>query len=54
MLNENLDEKIRNLKDKLADIKDYIGSDFCIQCINAYKEIELLQEELNKLYDSKN
>lgn len=54
MTKENVDEKIRSLKDKIADIRDYISSDFCIQCINAYKEIDLLQEELNKLYDSKN
>lgn len=54
MIREDLEEKIRNLKDRIADIKDYTDSDFCIQCINAHEEILSLQEELNKLYDTKN
>ena len=46
MLNENLDEKIRNLKDKIADARDYISSDFCTYCVSVYKEIETLEKQL--------
>lgn len=49
MLNQNLDEKIRNLKDKIADARDYISSDFCTHCMNVYKEIEILEQQLVEL-----
>lgn len=49
MTNENLDEKIRNLKDKIADYRDYISSDFCMRCIEIYKETKLLEEQLVQL-----
>lgn len=56
MLNENLslEEKIRNLKDKIADARDYISSDLCTHCVNVYKEIDILEQELKDLYDLKN
>ena len=49
MLNESLDEKIRNLKDKIADARDYISSDFCTQCVSVYKEIAVLEQRLAEL-----
>jgi hypothetical protein len=49
MTKENVDEKIRSLKDRIADCKDYISSDFCIKCVEIYKEIELLKTELAAL-----
>lgn len=49
MLNENLDEKIKNLKDKIADCRDYISSDFCTQCISIYQQIHILEQELKDL-----
>lgn len=49
-----LDERIKKLEDKIADARDYISSDFCKQCMSTYKEIHFLEEELKKLYDSKN
>lgn len=56
MLNENisLQEKIRNLKDKIADARDYISSDFCIHCVNIYKEMTILEQQLKDLDDLKN
>lgn len=54
MLNENLDEKIRNLKDKIADARDYISSDFCTYCVNVYKEIEVLEKQLLDLENERN
>lgn len=50
----SLDEKIRNLKDKIADCRDYISSDFCIKCVEVYKEIEILEYELVKLENERN
>ena len=51
MLNENLslEEKIKNLKDKIADIRDYISSDFCNKCIDCYNEIKFLDQQLKEL-----
>jgi polyhydroxyalkanoate synthesis regulator phasin len=46
MLNQNLEERIRNLKDKIADARDYISSDFCIRCVEVYKEIADLEQQL--------
>lgn len=46
MLNQNLEERIRNLKDKIADARDYISSDFCIKCVEVYKEIANLEKQL--------
>lgn len=49
MLNQNLEERIRNLKDKIADARDYISSDFCIKCVEVYKEIANLEQQLSDL-----
>jgi hypothetical protein len=46
MLNQNLEERIKNLKDKIADARDYISSDFCIRCVEVYKEIADLEQQL--------
>lgn len=45
----NLNEKIKNLKDKLADIRDYISSDFCERCIEMYEQRDKLTKELKDL-----
>lgn len=49
MRNESLEERIRNLKDKIADIRDYISSDFCTNCIEMYKQREVLEQQLKDL-----
>lgn len=54
MLNQNLDEKIKNLKDKIADIREYISSDFCTNCIDMYKQRTLLELELEQLENERN
>lgn len=45
----NLNEKIKDLKDRLADIRDYISSDFCEQCIEMYRQKDKLLDELKVL-----
>jgi hypothetical protein len=47
--NESREEKIRRIKDQIADHKDYINSDFCKKCIEAHENIKFLQEELDNL-----
>lgn len=47
--NQNLIEKIRNLKDRVSDIKDYLQSDFCKQCFSLFDEIKILEKELEDL-----
>ena len=54
MLNESLDEKIKNLKDKIADIRDYISSDFCQKCIHLYDEIKFLEKQLDYFEHERN
>lgn len=54
MSNENIDERIRKIQDKIEDARDYISSDFCSYCMNVYEEIRLMEEELQKLYDTQN
>ncbi len=51
---ENLEIKIRNLKDKIADVRDYISSDFCTNCIEMYKQRTLLELELEQLEHERN
>jgi hypothetical protein len=54
MLNQNLDEKIKNLKDKIADIREYISSDFCTNCVDMYKKRNILELELEQLENERN
>ncbi len=48
-MSNHLNEKIKNLKDKIADIKDYLHSDVCQQCISFLQEIQVLEKELQDL-----
>ena len=47
--NDNLEERIRKIKDRIADCRDYISSDFCNQCVEMYKEIQSLEITLRVL-----
>lgn len=51
---ENLDAKIWEIKNKIADIREYISSDFCNNCVAMYKQKELLEKELKELEDERN
>jgi len=52
--NENLEEKIRRIKDRISDCQDYISSDFCTQCVEMYREIHSLEQELKILENERN
>lgn len=43
------EEQIQSLKDKIADCREYISSDFCTKCIDVYKEIESYQNQIKIL-----
>lgn len=52
MLNDpnlNLDEKIWAIKNKIADVREYISSDFCTNCITMYNELKILEQQLRDL-----
>lgn len=52
--NESLQEKIRRIKDRIAEHRDYISSDFCTRCYESYKEINRLEKELQDLVQHDN
>lgn len=55
MLNDpSLDEKIREIKNKIADARDYISSDFCTHCATTYEQLEKLEKELQDLENERN
>jgi hypothetical protein len=41
--------EIKEIKEKIDELMDYISSDFCQSCLNYYKEIEVLQQRLKEL-----
>ncbi len=41
--------KIRELKEKINECKDYISSDFCKNCVEMYKKIELYEQQIKDL-----
>jgi len=50
----DLDVKIWEIKNKIADIREYISSDFCNNCVEMYKQREILEKELKELEDERN
>lgn len=51
MQNKKNQEKIKKIKDRIAECRDYISSDFCKRCTETYKELHRLEEELRALED---
>ena len=47
--NESLQEKIKRIKDKIAECRDYISSDLCRRCTETYNQMHKLEEELRVL-----
>ena len=43
------EEKIKKLKDQIAECRDYISSDFCKSCMDMYDKIAKYEEELYEL-----
>lgn len=48
-MNPSPKNEVREIKDRIADLKDYISSDCCKSCVNYYKEIETLEQQLKEL-----
>jgi hypothetical protein len=49
MPNHELEIKIWEIKNKIADLREYISSDFCTSCIEMYKKRETLEQTLKEL-----
>ena len=47
----SLEIKIWEIKNKIADIREYISSVFCTNCAEMYKQREILEKELQILED---
>ena len=54
MYEKTLNERIREIKDEIADTRDYISSDFCVNCINMYDKIRILEQALADLENERN
>ncbi len=50
----NQNPKIRELKEKIADLKEYISSDFCKNCVSIYNEINKYEQEIKSLENDQN
>lgn len=51
---ENLEERIWKIKSKIADVREYISSDFCCNCIDMYNQIAILEQQLKELENERN
>lgn len=54
MNDPDIDEKIAKIKDRIAECRDYISSDFCARCAEVYKEVHTLENELKILEYERN
>lgn len=50
----SLDERIKKIKDRIAECRDYISSDFCRRCTEVYQQIKVLEQELLDLENERN
>lgn len=41
--------EIKEIKEKIDELMDYISSDFCKSCLKYYKEIAVLEQRLKEL-----
>ena len=54
MYEKTINEKIKEIKDEIADTREYISSDFCTNCINMYDKIKVLEQALVELENERN
>lgn len=54
MYEKNVEEKIKEIKDEIADTREYISSDFCTNCISMYDKIKVLERALVELENERN
>jgi hypothetical protein len=48
-MNENLNLKIRELKEKIDDLREYISSDFCTNYMSMYNQIKKYEQEIEDI-----
>lgn len=49
MIREGERKRIQNLKNEIDDIKEYLSSDYCKQCLKMYGKLQDLESELKDL-----
>jgi hypothetical protein len=54
MSKEEIEIKIWEIKNKIDDIREYISSDFCTNCIDMYRQRQLCENQLKELEDQLN
>lgn len=54
MYEKTLEEKIKEIKDEIADTREYISSDFCTNCVSMYDKIKILELALAELQNERN
>lgn len=54
MYKKTIEEKIKEIKDEIADTREYICSDFCKNCMSMYDKIRILEEALRVLENERN
>lgn len=52
--NETNQQKIRDLKEKINECRDYISSDFCKNCNEMYKKIAVYEQQIEDLQNDIN
>ena len=50
----DLEDRIWNLKNQIHEAKDYLNSDFCVQCSRVYATLYNLEQELLDLENERN
>ena len=49
MNSSKIEDKIRDLKEEIWEIRSYISSESCRRCSEMYAKIAILEQELKKL-----
>jgi hypothetical protein len=49
----DLEDRIWNLKNQIYEAKDYLISDYCVQCARTYAHLHNLEQELIELQNER-
>ena len=49
----NLEDQIWNLKNQIHEARDYLSSDYCVQCARTYANLHNLEQELIELQNER-
>ena len=49
----SLEDQIWNLKNQIHEVRDYLSSDYCMQCARMYANLHNLEQELIELQNER-